>query len=152
MIIINLGKYGPTHSPQKGCCCSCSVAQSCATLCDSLDCSMPGFPVLHYYPEFAQAHVPWVSDAIQPSHPLSSLLLPSIFPTIRVFSNESALPIRWPSIAASSSVLSMNTQGWLPLELTDLISCGSIMELCPFLSHWCSDIYHNWWMSTVFLC
>ena len=49
--------------------------------------------VLHYLPEFAQTHVRWVSDAIQPSHPL--LLLPWIFPSIRVFSNGSALLIRW---------------------------------------------------------
>ena len=41
------------------------------TLCDPMDCSMPGFPVLYYLPEFAQTHVHWVSDTIQPSHPLS---------------------------------------------------------------------------------
>ena len=58
--------------------------------------STPGFLVLHYLLEFAQVHVCWVSDAIQPSHPLSSLFfLPSIFPSIRVFSNELALHIRW---------------------------------------------------------
>ena len=50
----------------------CSLAQLCTTFCDPMDCSMPGFPVLHCLPEFAQAHVLWVSDAIQPSHPLSS--------------------------------------------------------------------------------
>ena len=70
---------------------------SCLTLCDSMGCSMPGSSVLHYLPEFAQTHVHLVSDAIQPSHPLSSLLLlPSIFPRIRVFSNESVLRIKWP--------------------------------------------------------
>ena len=47
-----------------------SVTQSCPTLCDPMDCSMPGFPVHHYLPEFAQTHVHWVSDAILPSHPL----------------------------------------------------------------------------------
>ena len=51
--------------------CCCSVAQLCPTLCDPMDCRMPGFPVLHYLTEFAQAHVYWVSDTIQPSHPLS---------------------------------------------------------------------------------
>ena len=51
-------------------CCCCSVAKSCPTLCDPMDCSMPGFPVLHCLPEFAQTHVHWVSDANQPSHPL----------------------------------------------------------------------------------
>ena len=49
-----------------------SVAQSCPTLCDPMDCSIPGFTVLHQYPELVQTHVHWVSDAIQPSHPLSS--------------------------------------------------------------------------------
>ena len=47
-----------------------SVAQSCPTLCDSMDCSTPGFPVLHHLPEFVQTHVHWVGDAIQLSHPL----------------------------------------------------------------------------------
>ena len=56
-----------------------------------------GLPVLHYLLEFAQTHVQWVGDAIQPFHPLSSPSPPaSIFPSIRVFSNESVLPIRWP--------------------------------------------------------
>ena len=61
--------------------------------------STPGFSVLRYLLEFAQTHIHWVSDTIQPSHPLSCLpllLLPSIFPSIRIFSNESALCIRWP--------------------------------------------------------
>ena len=49
----------------------CSVTQSCLTLCDPMDCSTPGFPVLHYLPEFAQTHVHWVGDAVQPSHLLS---------------------------------------------------------------------------------
>ena len=49
----------------------CSVAQSCSALCDPMDCSPPGFPILHHLPEFAQAHVYWVSDAIQPSPHLS---------------------------------------------------------------------------------
>ena len=53
-------------------CCGCSVAKSCLTLCDPMDCSLPGFPVLHYLLELAQTHVHWVSDAIQPSRPLLS--------------------------------------------------------------------------------
>ena len=53
------------------CCSCCSVAKSCRTLCDPMNCSTPGFPVLHYLQEFAQTHVYWVSDAIQSSHPLS---------------------------------------------------------------------------------
>ena len=51
-------------------CCCCSVTKSCLTVCDLMDCSTPGFPVLCCLPEFAQIHVHWVGDAIQPSHPL----------------------------------------------------------------------------------
>ena len=76
---------------------SCSVAQLCLTLCDTMECSMPGFPVLHYLPEFVQTHVHLFSEAIQPSCPLSSLSpSASIFPSIRIFSKESVLHIRWP--------------------------------------------------------
>ena len=53
------------------CCCCCSVAKLCPTLCDPMDCSTPGFPVLHYLPEFAQTYIRSVSDATQPSPPLS---------------------------------------------------------------------------------
>ena len=74
-----------------------SVAQLCPTLCDPMNCSTPGFPVHHQLLGFAQTHVHQVSDAIQPSHPLSPLLLlPTIPPSIRVFSNESTLCMRWP--------------------------------------------------------
>ena len=61
-------------------CCCCLVAQSCPTLYDPMDCSTPGFPVLHHLPEFAQAHVHRVTAAIQPSHPLSSPSPPALFP------------------------------------------------------------------------
>ena len=50
--------------------CCCSVTKSCPTLCDPMDCSTPGCPVLHYLPEFTEIYVHWVGDAIQPSHPL----------------------------------------------------------------------------------
>ena len=73
------------------------AVQLCPALCNPMDCSMPGFPVHHQLPELVQTHVHQVSDAIQPSRPLSSpLLLPLIFPSIRVFSSESALCIREP--------------------------------------------------------
>ena len=69
-----------------------SVTQSCPTLCDPMNCSTPGLPVRHQLPEFTQTHVHRVSDAIQPSHPLSSPSPPApIPPSIRVFSNESTL-------------------------------------------------------------
>ena len=74
-----------------------AVAQSRSTLCDPMDCGMAGIPVPHQLPKFTQTRVHWVSDTIQPSHPLSSPLCPpSVFPTIRVFCNESVLRIRWP--------------------------------------------------------
>ena len=74
-----------------------SVTQSHPTLCDSMDCSLPGIPVHHRLPELAQL---MYIELVMPSnhlilcHPL--LLLPSIFPSIRVFSNESVLRIKWP--------------------------------------------------------
>ena len=74
-----------------------SVAQSCPTLCDPMNRSTPGLPVHHQLPEFNQTHVHRVSDAIQPSHPLSSRSpLAPIPPSIRGFSNESTLCMRWP--------------------------------------------------------
>jgi len=105
-----------------------SVAQLCLTLCDPIDCSTPGLPVRYYLLEFTQTHGHWVGDAIQPSHPLSSPLLPpSIFPSIRVFSNESVLLIRWPECWSFSFNISppMNIQDWFPLGWTGWISLQS---------------------------
>jgi len=78
-----------------------------------------GFPVLHYLPQFAQTHVHWVDDAIHLVLCHSLPLLPSVFPPIRVFSNESSLH---QSFGASASVLPMNIQGWFPLGMIGLIS------------------------------
>ena len=73
-----------------------SVTQSCPTFCDPMNCSTPGLPVHHQLLEFTQIHVHRVSDAIQPSHPLSSIfLLPPTPPNSRVFSNDLAICIRW---------------------------------------------------------
>ena len=78
-------------------CCWCSKTKLCSSPCDPRDCSTPGFPVHHQLQKPAHTHVHRVDDAIQPSHPLSSpSLLPSVFPSIRVFSKESVLQIRWP--------------------------------------------------------
>ena len=93
-----------------------SVAQSCPTLCDPMKGSTKGFPVLHHLLELTQTHVHIVADAIQPSHPLSSpLLLPSIFPSIRVFSNKLALGIRWPKYWSFSFSISPSNRysGWI---------------------------------------
>ena len=66
-------------------------------LCDPMNRSMPGLPVQHQLPEFTQTHIHRVSDAIQPSHPLSSPSPPApIPPSFRVFSSESTLHMRWP--------------------------------------------------------
>ena len=74
-----------------------SVPHSCPTLCNPMNCSMPGLPVHHQLLEFTQAHIHRVSDAIQPSHPLSSPSPPApIPPSIRVFSSESTLCMMWP--------------------------------------------------------
>ena len=88
-----------------------SVAQSCPTLGDPMDCSTPGFPVHHQLLELAQNHVHQVGDAIQPSHLCSALLLlPSIFPSIRIFSSESVLCIRWPKYWSFSFSISPSNE------------------------------------------
>ena len=74
-----------------------SVARSCLTLCGPMDCSMPGCPILYYLLEIAQTHVHWVSDAKQPSHPLSSPSPPALnLSRHQVLPNESVLHMRWP--------------------------------------------------------
>ena len=106
-----------------------SVAQSCPTLCDPMNCSMPGFPVLYYFLEYARIHVHWVSDAVQPSHPL----LPPSPPVLNLSQHQSLF--QWIGslnqvakvleLSALASVLPVNMQGWFPLGLTDLISLKS---------------------------
>ena len=87
-----------------------SVAQQCLTLCDPMNRSTPGLPVHHQLPEFTQTHVHCVGDAIQPSHPLSSPSPPALNPSIRVFSNESALRIRWPKYWSLSFSISPSNE------------------------------------------
>ena len=95
-----------------------SVAQSCPTLCDPMNRSTLGLPVHHQLLEFTQTHVHRVSDAIEPSHPLSSPSPPAPNPSsIRVFSNESTLHIRWPKYwSFSFSIITSK-------EIPGLISC-----------------------------
>ena len=103
-----------------------SVTQSCLTLCDSMDCSMPGLPVHHQLPEFTQTHIHWVGDAIQPSHPLPS---PSP-PAFNLSQHQGLFQwvsywIRWPEYWSFIQhqwswftwVLPMNIQDWFPLRL-----------------------------------
>ena len=88
-----------------------SVAQSYLTLCNPMDCSMPSFPIHHQLPELTQTRVHRVSDAIQPSHPLSSPFpLSSIFPSFRVFSNESVLHIMRPKYRRFSFSISPSNE------------------------------------------
>ena len=118
-----------------------SVAQSCPTLCDPKNRSTPGLPVHHQLPEFTQTHVNWVSDAIQPSHPLSSPSpLALIRPSIRVFSNESTLPMRWPKYWSFSFSISPSKEhpGLISFRMDwlDLLAVqGSLKSL---LQHHCS--------------
>ena len=97
-----------------------------STLHDPMDCSTPGFLVLHQLPELAQTHVHWVGDSIQPSHPLSPhLLLPPIFTNISVFSNELALCIRQPKYWRFSFSPSNGYSGLIFFRITGLISLQS---------------------------
>ena len=93
-------------------CCHSSVQFSCSVMSDTLQPhESPGLPVHHQLPEFTQTHVHQVRDAIQPSHPLSSLLLlPLIPPSIRVFSNESTLSMRWPKYWSFSFSISLSKE------------------------------------------
>ena len=138
-----------------------SVTQLCPTLCDPMDCRMPGIPVHHQLPEFTPTHVHWVGNGIQQSHPLLPLLLlPSIFPSIRVFSNESVLLIKWPkywsfnfSISPSneySGLISFRmdwldllaVQGTLKSLLQHHSSKAAILWHLP--SSWSNSHIHTW--------
>ena len=88
-----------------------SVAQSCPTLCDPMNRSTPGLPVHHQLPESTQTHVHRVSDAIQPSHPLSFPSPPAPNPSQHQgFSNESTLPMRWPKYWSLSFSISPSNE------------------------------------------
>ena len=108
--------------------CCCSVTKSCLTLSDSMDWGIPGFPVLHYLLELAQTYVHWVSNAIQPSHHLSS---PS--PAFNLSQHQGLF--KWAiflhqlakvlGVSASTWELPMNIQDWFPLGWTGWISLQS---------------------------
>ena len=105
-----------------------SIAQLCPTLRDLMNCSTPGLHVHHQLLEFTQTHVHWVSDAIQPSHPLSSPSSPTfslsqhqgLFKWINYASAGQSI-----GVSASTSVLPMNIQDWFPLGWTGWISLQS---------------------------
>ena len=124
-----------------------SVAQLCPTLCDPMDCSMPGFPVHHQLLELTQTHVHWVGDAIQPSHPLSTILFfPSVFPSIRLFSNESVLRLRWPKYwSFSFSVSHSNEYSGLisfRIDWLDILADQGTLE--SLLQHYSSKASILW--------
>ena len=105
-----------------------SVAQLCPTLCDPMDCSMPGFPVHHPLPELVQTHVHYVGDVIQPFHPLSSPS-PSAFNLSQnqgLF-QESVLCIRWPKYWSFSFSISPPNEysGQISFRMADWISLQS---------------------------
>ena len=139
-----------------------SVAQLCLTFCNPMDCTTPGLPVHHQLLELVQTHIHWVSNAIQPSHPLSSPSPPafnlsqhqSLFQWVR----SSHWVAKSIGVSASASVLPMNIQNWFPLRLTCLISLQSkglsrvfsitTVQKNQFfgaqLSLWSSSNIHTW--------
>ena len=109
------------------------ISHSCPTLCEPMDSSSPGFPVHHQLLQFTQTYIHWVGDAIQPSHLLSSLLLPpSIFPSIRVFSNESVLRIRWPKYWSFSFISPSNEYSgsiFFRMDWLDLLALQGTLKI-----------------------
>ena len=125
-----------------------SVTQLCLTLCDPMKCSRSGLPVHHQLPESTQNHVHWVADAIQ--HLIlcrSLLLLPSIFPSIRVFSNESALRMRWPKYWSFSFSISPSNEhpGLISFRMDwlDLLAVQGTLK---------SLLQHHSSKASIFLC
>ena len=112
---------------------SCSVAKLCLTLCDPMNCSTAGFSVHHCLPEFAQTHVYWVSDAIQPSYSLSppSPLALNFFPASGSFLASQLFTSGGQSIGASASVLSVNEPSGLisfRIERFDLLAVQGTLK------------------------
>ena len=126
-----------------------SVVQSCPTLWDPVNRSTPGLPVHHQLPDFTQTHVHQVSDAIQPSHPLSSPSPPAPIPhSIRVFSNESTLLVRWPKYWSFSFRISPSNEhpGLISFRMDwlDLLTVqGTLKSLLQHCSSNSSFLWHS---------
>ena len=155
----------PVFMGQKYC---CSVTQSCLILCDPMDCSTPGFPVLHHLLELAQIHMHWVGDAIQPSHPVApvsscpqSFLASGSFTRSQFFASGGQST----EISASAWLHPMNIQDWFPLGLTSWIfmqskrlnsllqhhsSKASIMVAFSFLYSPSLTSIHDYWKNHIF--
>ena len=126
-----------------------SVTQSCPTLCNPKNCSTPGLPVHHQLLESTQTHIYPLSDAIQPSHPLSSPSPPALsLPSIMVFSNESALHIRWPKYWGFSFNISPSNEhsGLVSFRMDwlDLLAVqGTLKSLLQHHSSKASILWHS---------
>ena len=129
-----------------------SVAQSYSTLCDPMDCSMPGLPVHHQLLELTQTHVHWVGDTIQPSHPLSSPSPPAFNLSQHLFfPNESVPCIRWPKyLSVNLSISPSNEYSWLisfRMDWLDFLAVqGTLKSLLQHHSSkasilWCSAFF-----------
>ena len=107
-------------------CCCWSVAKSCLTLCDPVNCSPPGFPLLHYLPEFAQTHVHWVGDSIQPSHSLS----PPSPPTLSLSQHQGLL--QWiGSSHQMAKLLELQHQSFQWIFRVDFLDCLTVKQNLP---------------------
>ena len=122
------------------------VVQSCPTLCDPMNCSTPGLPVHHQLPESTQTHVHWISNAIQPSYPLSSPSPPALnLSQHQGFSNESALPIQWPKYCSFSFNISPYNEHPGLIFRTDWLDCLAVQGTLKSL------LQHHRWKSSIFL-
>ena len=144
------------------CCCCCSVVQSCPALCDPMDCACQAslsFTISRGLLKLMSIETMMPSNHLILCHPL--LHLPSVFPSIRVFSSESAVCISGQSIGASASAtdLPVNIQGWFPLGLTGLILLRDSQEYSPASVFRHSLLYgplltsiHDYWKNHSFDC
>ena len=128
-----------------------SVSKSCLTLCDPMDCSTPGSPVLHSLPEFAHIELVVLSNQL---NPFSFCL--QTFPAPGPFSVSSSLHVRWPKYWSFrlTSVLLMNIQHWFPLGLTDSISLQSkgisgVFSNTTIWNHFFSAQPSLFWITTI---
>ena len=123
----------------------CSVAQLCLTLFNPMDCSTPGFPAPHQLPELTQTRVPRVSDAIQPSHPLSFPSLSFNLSQHQGLLNESILHIRWPKYWSFTFSISPSNECSGPISFRmDWLDLLAVMRLKSLLQHHSSKASILW--------
>ena len=144
--ILNIFNNSLCYTVRPSVVCCCLVAQSCPALCDSMDYSAPGFPVLHCLLELAQTHIHWVWCHPTISSSVTPFSCPQSFPTSGSFPRSHLFASGGQSIGASpsASVLPTNIQGWFPLGLPVLISLLSWPGIKPSspvlgarnLNHW----------------